>query len=421
MHATELAHLPEPLALDVAAVQRIRAIPKILEVVTHVTGLRFAAVARVTDTHWVACAVKDEMAFGLKPGGTIALATTICDEIRQDRKPVVFGHASTHPVFSTHATPRMYGLESYISVPIVLTNGALFGTLCAVDSRPSEVDSPLNLKLLELFADLIALQLQDDDSATATRSALGGALEGAVRRESLIDTVSEQVSEQVQIGLYAAYDLRDSDQISDRHREQVALIEGAFWQISKLSGTVLEAHDSRLMTEGGLEYIGAPELRTVLQRAFDRVQGRFPGRAFAGTASVDDGVICNARQLSQLIEEIIANVMRNYDAPLPVTVAASTASGQFEVFVRAEGMVVPVTALDMIPDKRSRLAQERGTSPQWDFFIPNEIARALGGTVSLERSAGDAFVFRMPLASQAGAPDSAPARFPQRAAEAIKR
>jgi hypothetical protein len=33
----------------------------------------FAAVARVTEDRWVACAVKDDIAFGLKPGGELDL------------------------------------------------------------------------------------------------------------------------------------------------------------------------------------------------------------------------------------------------------------------------------------------------------------------------------------------------------------
>jgi hypothetical protein len=40
------------------------------------TGLGFAAVARVTDQRWIACAVRDEISFGLQPGGALKVATT---------------------------------------------------------------------------------------------------------------------------------------------------------------------------------------------------------------------------------------------------------------------------------------------------------------------------------------------------------
>jgi hypothetical protein len=61
--------LREELEADVRNVQRVDAVPSILEVICRVTGMGFAAVARVTEDRWVACAVKDDIAFGLQPGG----------------------------------------------------------------------------------------------------------------------------------------------------------------------------------------------------------------------------------------------------------------------------------------------------------------------------------------------------------------
>jgi hypothetical protein len=42
----------------------------------------FAAVARVTEDRWVACAVRDDIQFSLQPGSELKVATTICSEIR---------------------------------------------------------------------------------------------------------------------------------------------------------------------------------------------------------------------------------------------------------------------------------------------------------------------------------------------------
>ena len=77
------------LGADIAAVQGIAAVPRILEVVCRSTGMGFAAVARVTEDRWICCAVRDEIAFGLTPGGELKLETTICHEIRQSGQAVV--------------------------------------------------------------------------------------------------------------------------------------------------------------------------------------------------------------------------------------------------------------------------------------------------------------------------------------------
>ncbi len=47
---------------DIESVRRIEAVPTILDVVRRTTGMRFAAVARVTEDRWIACAVRDEIA-----------------------------------------------------------------------------------------------------------------------------------------------------------------------------------------------------------------------------------------------------------------------------------------------------------------------------------------------------------------------
>jgi GAF domain-containing protein len=130
----------------------------ILEEVSRATGMRFATVARVTDTRWTACAVYDTINFGLQPGQDLALETTICNEIREHGQTVVFNHASTHPLFSKHPTPALYGFESYISTPIYRDDGQLFGTLCSVDPQPRRLDQA-TVQLLEKFARAIGAEI----------------------------------------------------------------------------------------------------------------------------------------------------------------------------------------------------------------------------------------------------------------------
>ena len=118
--------LDSALTADISAISRIDAVASVLKVICRTTGMGFAAVARVTQDRWVAGAVRDEIAFGLLPGGELSVKTTICDEIRDSGRPVIIDHVAEDDQYRDHHTPRMYGLQSYISMPIVLTNGAFF-------------------------------------------------------------------------------------------------------------------------------------------------------------------------------------------------------------------------------------------------------------------------------------------------------
>ena len=155
----------EDIAHDVAAVGRIAAVPTLLRVLCDSTGMGFAAVARVSDGSWTACAVHDDIQFGLKPGGQLDVHTTLCKEVRSARAAVFIDEASADPVYCNHHTPRIYSIESYASVPIVLGDGSYFGNLCAIDPRPAKVSDPRVKSMFARFADLIGQQLDSERRA----------------------------------------------------------------------------------------------------------------------------------------------------------------------------------------------------------------------------------------------------------------
>ena len=151
--------MPHEFQADIDAIASIPAVPHILEVICRTTGMRFAAVARVTDDRWVCCASRDDVAFGLVPGSELWVETTICDEIRSSRSAVAIDHVAEDPAFRDHPTPAMYGFQSYISVPIVLADGRFFGTLCSIDPHPNTLNNPAVSGMFKLFAELIAFHL----------------------------------------------------------------------------------------------------------------------------------------------------------------------------------------------------------------------------------------------------------------------
>jgi hypothetical protein len=148
---------------EVQAVSRIPRLQDLLVEVCGATGMRFAAVARVTEKRWTTCAVNDLLDFGLQPGQDLILETTICRELRPGQT-TAFGQASQHPVYATHHTPRIYGFESHISVPLTLHDGTLFGSLCALDPRPVPMDQA-TIARVEALAATISSQLVLDEAA----------------------------------------------------------------------------------------------------------------------------------------------------------------------------------------------------------------------------------------------------------------
>ena len=140
------------------------AIRAILEELCRITDMGFAAVARVTDTRWIACQVLDKIEFGLDPGDELELSTTICDEIRQSHQAVIIDEVSGHPDWSRHHTPTLYGFESYVSLPIFLDDGSFYGTLCAIDPRPRKLSAPTLVARMRELARQVAAVLSGQTS-----------------------------------------------------------------------------------------------------------------------------------------------------------------------------------------------------------------------------------------------------------------
>lgn len=152
---------------DISAVQRIPGIEAMLEELCRITGMGFAAVARVTSERWIACQVLDRIEFGMNPGDELEIKTTICDEIRASGRGVFIDHVGASPEWRTHHTPAMYGFESYVSMPILLEDGSFFGTLCAID--PAQRTSPLEpiMPQIEAMARAVARALDRMPAADA--------------------------------------------------------------------------------------------------------------------------------------------------------------------------------------------------------------------------------------------------------------
>jgi GAF domain-containing protein len=158
-------------AAEIAAIAEVEATSDILSLVTRLTSLRFAAIARVTEQRWIACAVNDEIRFGMAPGDELKIEETICNEIRQHHQAVIIPCVSEHPHFKSHPLPKKFGFQSYLSLPIFLADGSFFGTLCALDPLPAKLDDPDLLQTLKIFARLIGITLDMQARVAAAAAA----------------------------------------------------------------------------------------------------------------------------------------------------------------------------------------------------------------------------------------------------------
>jgi signal transduction histidine kinase len=387
------------VASDIQAINRIAAIPMILQVVTRITGMRFAAVARVTDTTWTCCAAYDLIDFGLKPGSELKLETTICNEIRQHHRPIVFGHASDHPTFSSHPTPKIYGFESYISIPIMLSNGEFFGTLCALDSHPADLDAPEIVESMELFAQLIALNLDTEERLLSSRAALIAAHERAKLREHFIAVLGHDLRNPL-ASISIAAEVLESDLNDARDLRKVSLIRGSCKRMLALISDILDFARGALGGGIDLSVDEADDLADELRQVAYEVDMAHPGHTVNMSMELRELVVCDRRRIGQLFSNLLINAITHGEPNTPINVSVRSDKNHFEFSVANSGPPIPKEIVKKLFEPFSRGERESSSKKSLGLglYIAAEIAKAHDGkiTVSSTEGEGTCFAFTMP-------------------------
>jgi signal transduction histidine kinase len=392
------SNLDAALTADIAAISRIDAVASVLEIVCRTTGMGFAAVARVTRDRWVACAVRDEIAFGLLPGGELDVKTTICDEIRDSGRAVIIDHVAQDEHFRDHHTPRLYGLQSYISMPIVLPDGAFFGTLCAIDPRPARLNRPEVIGMFKNFAQLIAFHLDAQARAARQDAALLDAQEAAKLREQFVAILAHDlrnplasIDAGVSVILRRKPDAKTQsigEQIHKSALRMASLIDDMLdFARGRLGGGFLLERNSNAPLSDHLEQV-IGELRDLSENPIEaRINLAHP-------------VNCDPKRVAQIASNLVANAMKHGASGRPIRVWASTDEKGFALTVANEG-----DPIDEVVAKQLFQPFFRGNSRPANqglglgLYIASEIARAHGGKIEVASSKEETrFTLRIPAA-----------------------
>ena len=386
-------------AADIDAIQRINAVPRILEVICRSTGMGFAAIARVTDDRWICCGVRDEIAFGLKPGDELKLQTTICNEIRRSHQAVVIEHVAKDEDFANHPTPAMYGFQSYISMPIILADGSMFGTLCAIDPRPASLTNSGTVGTFKLFAELIAFQLDALGRLAASEATLLGERQVSELREQFIAVLGHDLRNPLaSIAAGARMILKAK---SEEERLEIAgLMRTSSNRMSRLIDNVLDFARGRLGGGLSLQRRTDEPVEPILNQVVAELRSSHPDRTIETKMDLTEAINCDGQRIGQLFSNLLGNAVTHGSPDRPIKVNATTHRGIFEVSVTNSGDPIPPAAVAQLfqPFYRGAVKQTlQGLG--LGLYIASEIARAHGGTLDVNSSVEETrFTFRMPVA-----------------------
>lgn len=386
---------------DIALIGQIEAVDSILEIVCKTTGMGFAAIARVTDDSWIACAVRDEISFGLVPGGALTLETTICNEIRQDHRQVVIDHVDADPVFAGHHTPEMYGFQSYISVPIMLKDGTFFGTLCAIDPKPAKLKDTTIPAMFNMFADLIAFHLYALEKIALSESRLVEERKTSELREQFIAVLGHDLRNPLGAVTNAAQLLKRM-QLDERGMRLTGIIQDSSYRMNGLIENILDFARGRMGAGISANHQEHDQIEHILDQVIMELQMIWPDQVIETDFKLTDPVTCDGVRIAQLFSNLLGNALSHGAPGSPVRVEAVTANNEFVLKIYNAGEEIPAAAMERLFQPFSRGEVKAGQQGLGlGLYISSEIAKAHNGRIEVSSDPyRTCFTLRMPLCQE---------------------
>lgn len=368
---------------DIEIVKKIPIVDDLLDIICQTTGMGFAAIARVTEDRWIACAVEDKIQFGLLPGGELKVETTLCNEVRQHGQVVAIDHVSQDEVYVDHHTPAMYGLQSYISVPIILKSGKFFGTLCAIDPNPAVVKTPQIMGMFKFYAELIAFHLQSLEQLELSAQQLREERETAELREQFIAVLGHDLRNPVgAVANVAQLMLRMP--LDDRMRRLANIIQDSSYRMKELIENVLDFARGRLGEGINLEKKEDEPLPEILSQVITELNLVWPDRIIETNFDFQHPVTCDGKRIAQLFSNILGNALTHSVSGKPVTVTAISDEKEFKLSVSNCCAKIPDGILNSLFKPFFRGDAKPGLNGLGlGLYIASEIARAHGGILEV--------------------------------------
>ncbi len=381
-HAAFLAGLHDFQA-DIEILSGSQLIGTILETIMLATNMRFAAVARVTADRWVACRTVDEVNFGLLAGDEIEIRSTFCQSVRDTGDRVMFNDAATDEVYRDHPIAAKFGIVSYASIPIYRSNGAFFGTLCAIDTEPRDVRHPRVVAMLEMFAGVISSALETEEQLEAQSMQVERERELTRIQEEFIAVLGHDLRNPVAAFGAGLRQLSREPQ-SDRALSLIPMMRRSLHRMNELIDNIMMHARSRL--GGGIQITpvaGAP-LAQAIAGVVEEIRATGPEQDIRLDLALGDDIRCDAPRIAQAVSNMISNAISHGKPGTTIDIRGTSTGDQVTISVSNTGDPIPesIRAALFMPFQRGQNAAAEGLG--LGLFIASSIATSHGGGIGVQ-------------------------------------
>lgn len=190
-------------------------------------GFQLCMVTRTDGNDWTVLH-SDDKGYGVVPGDVFNWDDSFCSEMIKGLGPNIAADANQVPAYAAAEIGRKIPIGAYIGVPLRISDGRLFGTLCGIDPSAQPDDISEHQDLIELLGEMLSTILQmelrvDEEERRAERfqaQALTDALTGLYNRggwEQLLAKEEARYQRYRQSSVVIVVDLDELKAVNDLH------------------------------------------------------------------------------------------------------------------------------------------------------------------------------------------------------------
>lgn len=146
-----------------------RQVAELLRTAKDALGLSVAFLSRMDGTTQHLEVVESALPFLFPEGARLKQETSFCQAILDGRLPAVIPDVRRHPEAMALPAARFPRLRSYVSVPVTLSDGTVYGTFCAAGLTADKGLSKRDRALMEVLASAAAVIIEPGVAADALR------------------------------------------------------------------------------------------------------------------------------------------------------------------------------------------------------------------------------------------------------------
>ena len=306
-------------------------------------------------------------------------------------------HASQDERFREHPGLLLYGIESYLAVPLHRRDGSPFGTLCTLDPAPTALDDDA-FAIFTLLADLIAFELEADEQQRQQATQLR-ALEEiiAIAGHDLRQPLTVLLARLQLLARAARRDTIPAAELVARAESLTAQVRHAI----NLSDTLLDVaqgeFDAPTITP-------APcDLTAIAARVVEDIRLIAPQHTFHLDAPPALPYRGDERRLGQALRNLVENAAKyvpTESGPITVALRADAPTGTIAIDVRDTGLGVPEEHLSRLFERSYREDDARRRSiagTGLGLYIVRQIVAAHGGTIRAAGTPGGGLTIHLTL------------------------